>query len=160
MTTWNQIREGNVHVTDGAEGYWATMPADVTAQAALDLYMSTADYDGATKAVTVTATVLSGKHEGQMATARVEECERVISESDADAVVAVALAEDIAAEIAAKPINVRIDLETPDGARSFSIMLHKDGMYTLSHDAPGMSITMHITRDERDAIIKMMGEVK
>jgi hypothetical protein len=68
---WNQAVRGNVHVSDGAEGFWAQMRPDVTAQEALDEYMSTADYSAATGAFTVTAEVLSGKHEGDTKTLRV-----------------------------------------------------------------------------------------
>ena len=54
---WNQAGEGNVHVSDGREGYWATMPDGTTAQQALDDFMSSADYSAATKSFVVRATV-------------------------------------------------------------------------------------------------------
>lgn len=69
---WRQTRSGNVHVTDGSDvGNWAEFPAGVTAQEALDAYLATADYSDATAPVTVTAEVLSGTHEGQIASAKI-----------------------------------------------------------------------------------------
>lgn len=47
MIEWNQVKQGNVHVSDGVGVFWATFPDGTTAQEALDEYMSTADYDGA-----------------------------------------------------------------------------------------------------------------
>jgi len=57
MTTWNQAMQGNAHVSDGAEGYWAEFPEGTSAQAVLDDYMSTADYSGATQAFDVVAEI-------------------------------------------------------------------------------------------------------
>lgn len=69
---WDTAPGGNVRVTDGSDvGNWATMPEGVTAQEALDAYLATADYSDATAPVTVTAEVLSGTHEGQMAMQKV-----------------------------------------------------------------------------------------
>lgn len=65
-TIWNEIGEGNAHVGDGCVGSWATFPEGTTAQAVLDDYMSTADYDGATGEFTVTAEI-----DGQLASCRV-----------------------------------------------------------------------------------------
>ncbi len=87
MTKWNQEMQGNAHVSDGAEGYWAEFgappyeeglsdgaegywaefPEGTSAQAVLDDYMSTADYSGATKAFVVTAEI-----GGQVAQVRVQ----------------------------------------------------------------------------------------
>jgi len=63
---WNQQQEGNAHVSDGQEGYWATFPRGTSAQRVLDTYMATADYSGATGTFTVTATI-----DGDMASVRV-----------------------------------------------------------------------------------------
>lgn len=66
---WNQAKRGNVRVTDGSDvGNWATFPATVTAREALDAYLATADYSGATSRVTVTAEILSGEYAGDVAT--------------------------------------------------------------------------------------------
>lgn len=65
---WNQEGKGNVLVADGAEGFWAEMSLDVSAQEALDAYLSTADYSAATSKFQVTATILAGDHKGDMAT--------------------------------------------------------------------------------------------
>ena len=54
---WNQAGEGNVHVSDGQEGYWTTMPEGTSAQQALDTYMATADYSSATESFVIRATV-------------------------------------------------------------------------------------------------------
>lgn len=58
---WNQAGEGNVHVTDGGQGYWATVPSEWTVEQALDEYMSTADYSEATATFTVRAHMLDGR---------------------------------------------------------------------------------------------------
>jgi hypothetical protein len=57
MTAWNQTQQGNAHVEDGAEGFWASFPEGTTAQAVLDEYMSTADYSGATGSFVVRAEI-------------------------------------------------------------------------------------------------------
>lgn len=54
---WNQTKQGNAHVSDGAEGFWATFPDGTSARQVLDEYMSTADYSGATGMFTVTAEI-------------------------------------------------------------------------------------------------------
>jgi len=54
---WNQVKDGNAHVSDGAEGFWATFPAGTSAQTVLDEYMSTADYSAATAKFSVTAEI-------------------------------------------------------------------------------------------------------
>jgi hypothetical protein len=69
---WNQIKAGNVHVLDGVMGFWAEFPEGVTAREALDEYMAFADYSGATRSFRVTATVLAGANEGQMASTTYE----------------------------------------------------------------------------------------
>lgn len=70
---WRTTPCGNVHVTDGSDvGNWAQLSESVTAEEALEAYLATADYSGATSPVTVTATVLSGMHEGQTARTTVE----------------------------------------------------------------------------------------
>ena len=56
-TAWNQVQQGNAHVSDGQEGFWSEFPAGTSAQAVLDEYMSTADYTGATGTFTVTARI-------------------------------------------------------------------------------------------------------
>lgn len=66
MNKWNQVQDGNAHVSDGAEGFWAEFPAGTTAQAVLDDYMSTADYSGATGTFRVTAEI-----DGALASVRV-----------------------------------------------------------------------------------------
>jgi hypothetical protein len=68
MNKWNQVEDGNVHVSDGQEGFWGTFRDGVTAAEALAEYMSTADYSESTASFVVTATVLSGVNEGDMAT--------------------------------------------------------------------------------------------
>jgi hypothetical protein len=68
MAKWNQSGEGNVHVSDGQEGFWASFPKTITAKKALAEYMRTADYSEATRAFNVRATVLSGKNKGDQAT--------------------------------------------------------------------------------------------
>lgn len=65
-TIWNQQQQGNVHVSDGAEGYWATFP-DGTAATALAEYLRTADYSAAKASFVVRAEVLSGAHAGDVA---------------------------------------------------------------------------------------------
>ncbi len=57
MNIWNQSGEGNVHVSDGQEGYWATMPEGTTAVQALAEFLRTADYSAATESFTVTAKI-------------------------------------------------------------------------------------------------------
>jgi hypothetical protein len=57
MTTWNQVQNGNAHVSDGVMGFWASFLPGTTAQEVLDNYMSTADYSAATCDFTVTATI-------------------------------------------------------------------------------------------------------
>ena len=58
MTTkWNQVKVGNAHVSDGAEGFWAEFPAGTSAKTVLDDYMSTADYSGTTSHFLVTAEI-------------------------------------------------------------------------------------------------------
>ena len=37
-TKWNQTKDGNAHVTDGAEGYWATFPVGTSAKEVLDIF--------------------------------------------------------------------------------------------------------------------------
>ena len=54
---WNQTRDGNAHVSDGAEGFWSHFPAGTTAQAVLDEYMATADYSAATGTFAVWAEI-------------------------------------------------------------------------------------------------------
>ena len=54
---WNQQQEGNAHVSDGQEGYWATFPQGTSAKKVLDVYMSTADYSAGTGTFTVTAKI-------------------------------------------------------------------------------------------------------
>ena len=54
---WNEVCEGNAHVSDDCVGSWATFPAGTSAQEVLDEYMSTADYSGATGSFVVTATI-------------------------------------------------------------------------------------------------------
>lgn len=45
MVIWqNSNGRGNAWVSDGQEGYWATVPANWTARMALDEYIRTADY--------------------------------------------------------------------------------------------------------------------
>jgi len=57
MVKWNQIKDGNARVSDGAEGYWASFPAGTSARTVLDEYLSTADYSGATGTFTVRAEI-------------------------------------------------------------------------------------------------------
>ncbi len=64
---WNEAGLGNVHVSDGVMGYWATVPANWTACAALHAYMETADYSGAWASFEVKATMLGGVHKGDTA---------------------------------------------------------------------------------------------
>jgi len=52
---WNQQKIGNAWVTDGAEGFWAQFPRGTSAQTVLNVYLSTADYSGATGTFDVTA---------------------------------------------------------------------------------------------------------
>jgi hypothetical protein len=73
---WNQGGNGNVHVSDGQEGYWATFGPSVTAAHALREYLRTADYGNATRAFTVTATVLKGRNKDDQAYATVRPVER------------------------------------------------------------------------------------
>ena len=56
-TKWNQTKDGNAHVTDGAEGYWATFPVGTSAKEVLDIFLDTADYTGATGKFTVEAEI-------------------------------------------------------------------------------------------------------
>ena len=65
MTTekWNQVKNGNAYVSDGAVGCWASFPPGTSAKAVLDDYMSTADYSAATGTFTVCAEI-----EGNIAT--------------------------------------------------------------------------------------------
>lgn len=72
---WNQQQQGNAHVSDGQEGYWATFPRGTSAQRVLDVYMATADYSGATGTFTVTAEI-----EGRMASVRVGPGGEVVGE--------------------------------------------------------------------------------
>lgn len=48
MIRWNQVQDGNAHVSDGQEGYWAHFPDGTSAKEVLAAYLATADYSAAT----------------------------------------------------------------------------------------------------------------
>ena len=54
---WNEIGEGNAHVSDGACGFWATFRRGTTARDVLEAYLATADYESATGQFRVVATI-------------------------------------------------------------------------------------------------------
>jgi hypothetical protein len=64
---WNQVGDGNAHVSDGVMTFWATFPRGTSAKAVLEAYMSTADYSGSTKPFRVVAEI-----DGHMASTRVQ----------------------------------------------------------------------------------------
>lgn len=64
---WNQSGAGAVHVSDGVEGYWCDAEG-VDAATALAAFLRTADYDcPCGSRLIVTATILRGKFEGDVA---------------------------------------------------------------------------------------------
>ena len=64
---WNQNKDGNAWVSDGAEGYWAHFPPGTSAKEVLDVFMETADYSNSTITFTVRAEI-----DGDVAEVRVE----------------------------------------------------------------------------------------
>ncbi len=69
---WNQNKDGNAWVSDGAEGYWAHFPPGTSAKEVLDVFMETADYSNSTITFTVRAEI-----DGDVAEVRVEPGGRV-----------------------------------------------------------------------------------
>jgi hypothetical protein len=76
---WNQTQQGNAHVSDGAEGFWASFPRGTSAQSVLKAFLATADYSAATGTFTVTAEI-----EGRMASARMGPGGEIVGERAGD----------------------------------------------------------------------------
>lgn len=66
MIKWNEIGQGNAHVSDGCMGFWAEFPAGTSAREVLAEYMLTANYTGATGTFVVRAEI-----DGDLASVRV-----------------------------------------------------------------------------------------
>jgi hypothetical protein len=57
MAKWNQVQQGNAHVSDGQEGFWAQFPVGTSAEDVLADYLDGADYSAATGEFTVQAEI-------------------------------------------------------------------------------------------------------